>query len=369
MIYLDNAATTLKKPRSVERAMDAALRQLGSPGRGGHRAAMQAAEAAYQCRERAAELFHVADPSHVVFCMNATHALNLAIKSLARADDRVVITGYEHNSVLRPLRALGARVHVAAAPLFDEAAALRAFDRALTPGTRLAVVNHVSNVFGFIQPLSEIAALCRNRGIPLIVDASQSAGILPLDMEALGAAFVAMPGHKSLYGPQGTGLLLCAESGKPLLEGGSGSDSRSDTMPEYLPDRLEAGTHNMPGIAGLCAGLRFVAQQGTTAILTHERALRREAEALLEKQPRLRLYTAEDPERQTGVLALCVRDLDCETAAARLDAQGIAVRAGLHCAPLAHQTAGLSKGALRVSFSVFNTKRDVYRLAEALENL
>ncbi len=366
MIYLDNAATTLQKPANVARAMLSALKNLGSPGRGGHFAAMRAASEAFACRCLAAELFGVADPSSVVFCMNATHALNLAIKSVVRHGDRVVITGYEHNAVLRPLKALDAQIQIARAPLFSPEATLEAFRRLLTPGTRAAVVNHVSNVFGCVQPLEEIAALCREREVPLIVDASQSAGILPLDLGKLGAAFIAMPGHKSLYGPQGTGLLLCACRTSPLLEGGSGSDSENPAMPDYLPDRLEAGTHNMPGIAGLRQGLAFVAQQSAERILQHERSLAVLAVKLLRDHPRLLIYASEDPVLQTGVVSFNVRGMDPEQAADRLSRRGIAVRAGLHCAPLAHETAG-SSGTVRMSFSAFTTRREVLDTVRALQ--
>ena len=368
MIYLDNAATTLQKPPDVARAMHWALKNLGSPGRGGHSAAMRAASEAFACRCLAAKLFGVEDPSSVVFCMNATHALNLAIKSIVRQGDRVVITGFEHNAVLRPLKALGAQIQIARGPLFDPGAALESFRRLLTPGTRAAVVNHVSNVFGFVQPLKEIAALCREREIPLIVDASQSAGILPLDLGKLGAAFIAMPGHKSLYGPQGTGLLLCAHRTSPLLEGGSGSDSKNPAMPDYLPDRLEAGTHNMPGIAGLRQGLAFVAKQGSERILQHERSLAILTVNLLKDHPRLRLYASEIPGRQTGVLSFNVRGMDPEQAADQLSQRGIAVRAGLHCAPLAHETAG-SFGTVRMSFSAFTTKWEVLDAVRVLQEI
>ena len=252
MIYLDSAATTLQKPPEVARASAWAIGHLASPGRGGHRPAMAAADAAFACREEAAALFDVPEPERVVFTFNATHGLNLAIKSLVRPGDTVVVSGYEHNAVTRPLRAIpGVTVRVADSPLFDRAAALEAFRRALTPEVRAAVCTHVSNVFGFILPIEDIAALCRSRGIPLIVDASQSAGCLPISLRQLGAAFIAMPGHKGLYGPQGTGLLLCGGAAEPLLEGGTGSVSLRQEMPDFLPDRLEAGTHNIAGIAGL----------------------------------------------------------------------------------------------------------------------
>lgn len=368
MTYLDAAATTLQKPAAVAQAAARAISVLGSPGRGGHEAAMRAAETAYTCRELAAQLFHVPVPEQVVFCMNATHGLNLAIKSIVRPGDRVAISGYEHNAVLRPLNGLGAELLIAKAPLFCPTESLAAFERVLRPGIRVCIVNHVSNVFGSIQPLSEIAQLCRSRGIPLIVDASQSAGVLDLDLQALGAAFIACPGHKGLYGPQGTGLLLCAHDAKPLLEGGSGSDSQNPLMPDALPDRLEAGTHNMPGIAGLLEGLRFVKRLGTDAILRHERTLREQASAMLAEDPRVRIYRAEKTEAQTGVMSFQVAGMDCEEAARRLSERGFALRAGLHCAPLAHRSVG-SEGTVRMSFSVFNRPREVRRLAAAVRML
>ena len=255
MIYLDSAATSLLKPPSVARAASMAIRTMASPGRGGHSAAMRAADTVFACRAAAAALFHVPEPERVVFTMNATHALDIAIHSLVSPGDPVVISGYEHNSVTRPLYALGAQVRVAASPLFDPAAAVDAFRRAL-PGARAAVCTMVSNVFGYLLPVQEIAELCAAARVPLIVDASQAAGCVALDASALGAAFVAMPGHKGLLGPQGTGILLCFAQPEPLLYGGTGSQSMLQTMPEQLPDRLEAGTHNVPGIAGLLAGIR-----------------------------------------------------------------------------------------------------------------
>ena len=199
MIYLDNAATTLIKPDAVRREMMRAMSCCASPGRGGHRPAMQAAELVFRCREKAAELFHVPAPEQVVFTMNATHALNIAIRSLAAKGSRVLISGYEHNSVTRPLAQICAEIHTARAPLFDPAAQLEAFRQELD-WADLVVCTQVSNVFGYILPVEELAACCRDRGIPLIVDASQAAGILDVNLERLGAKFIAMPGHKGLFG-------------------------------------------------------------------------------------------------------------------------------------------------------------------------
>ena len=260
--------------------MQRAMRTMSSPGRGGYAAARAAEETAFRCRSLAAELFGVPSPEQVVFTSNATHALNIAIRSLVPEGGRVAVSGYEHNAVTRPLHALGARIKVAASPLFDRAALLRAFENSISPELDAVVCTHVSNVFGFVLPIEEIAALCRAEGVPLIVDASQSAGILPFELDTLGAAFIAMPGHKGLYGPQGTGLLLCAHDAAPLLYGGTGSASLEQTMPDFLPDRLEAGTHNMPGIAGLEAGLRFVRER-RERIERHERALIARAAAAL----------------------------------------------------------------------------------------
>ena len=295
MTFLDSAATTLIKPYEVYRAVNMAVRTMASPGRGAYRAAEAAAEAAYECRRCAAELFGVDSPEKVVICFNATHALNIAIKTHIRPGDTAVISGYEHNSVLRPLKAAGARIQTAASPLFDAGAALEAYDRLLRPGVRAAVINHVSNVFGFILPVGEIARLCRERDIPLIIDASQAAGTVETDMTSLGASFIAMPGHKGLYGPQGTWLLLCGGSAEPIIEGGSGSNSRLDEMPEWLPDRLEAGTHNMPGIAGLRAGMEFVKKTGSANILRHERELLKQTAEALRDNERIRMYLSDDP--------------------------------------------------------------------------
>ncbi len=374
MIYLDAAATTFQKPRAVADAAAGAFYRLSSPGRGSYRAAELAAETAFRCRSEAAQLFHVPSEEQVVFTFNATHGLNIAIKSLVSPGDTVVISGYEHNAVVRPLHAIeGVTVKIARGALFDSAAVLREFEARLTPEVSAAVCTHVSNVFGFVLPIGEIAALCRRRGIPLIVDASQSAGILPVDFQEWGAAFVAMPGHKGLYGPQGTGLLLCDHDAVPLMEGGTGSQSRPVEMPDYLPDRLEAGTHNMPGIAGLLEGIRFVRRTGPEAIACHERELIRLAAAGLRDEPWLEVFNGTASGAQSGVLALNVRGEDCEETAAWLARQDIAVRAGLHCAPLAHETAGtVERGAVRVSVSVFNTEREIQyflkKIRELLEN-
>ncbi|NLL45927.1 MAG: aminotransferase class V-fold PLP-dependent enzyme [Clostridiales bacterium] len=368
MIYLDNAATTLHKPYTVSEAAQKAIRRMTTPGRGGHSASMLAAETAYRCRERAASLFGVNSPESIVLTFNATHALNIAIKSLAREGSRVLISGYEHNSVVRPLNTIGARVIVAVSELFEPEDAVRAFERRLG-GAELVVINHTSNVFGYILPVERIAEMCKAARVPLIIDASQSAGVVDIDFERLGADFIAMPGHKGLYGPQGTGILI-ARGGKTLIEGGTGGNSQLPEMPDFLPDRLEAGTHNMPGIAGLEQGLKFVEKVGTKKILAHEKALVRQAADGLGQIAGIRLYKANNEENQTGVLSFNLRDLPSEQVAGALSERNIAVRAGLHCAPLAHRSVGtLSQGTVRMSVSVFNTKFEINRMLNHIEDI
>lgn len=371
MIYLDSAATTLQKPASVSRAVGYAVNHLASPGRGGHAPAMRAADTAFACREAAAELFHVKEPDNVVFTMNATHALNIAIKSIVKPGDTVVISGYEHNAVTRPLAAIpDLDVKIAASDLFDPEDILRAFREMVTGDVSCVICNHVSNVFGYVLPVTEISALCARRGVPFILDASQSAGTLPVYMDQLQAAFVAMPGHKGLYGPQGTGLLLCGHETTPILEGGTGSLSAVQEMPDFLPDRLEAGTHNVTGIAGLLEGIRFVQSRTPEGILNHERLLTAQAAERLSAIPGVEVYAAPRLFCQAGVLSFRVRGMDCEEVGERLGEQGIAVRAGLHCAPLAHRSAGtFDTGTVRCSLSAFNTRREVEQFSDAVARL
>ena len=347
MIYLDNGATSFHKPPQVARAIAWALEHCANPGRGGYGAAMAAAEQVFRTREVAASLFHCR-AEQVVFTSNCTHGLNIAIHSLLKPGDRVVVSGFEHNAVTRPLHALGTQTTVAGRKLFDWENTLTEFDEALKKKPKAAVFTHVSNVFGYILPVEQMAALCRDRGIPFVIDAAQSAGTLDIDMEALGADFIAMPGHKGLLGPQGTGLLLCREGAEPLLRGGTGSDSRNQEMPDFLPDRLEAGTLNVPGIAGLGAGLRYLEKAGTGKLFDREhRQLEKAADGL--EALGFRVFRGE---HQAGTVSF-LPGMDCEEAADLLGRQGIAVRAGLHCAPLAHESAGtLETGTVRVSFGM-----------------
>lgn len=364
MIYLDNAATSFLKPPAVERAVLGAMRRCASPGRGGYEAAMEAADRVFECRSLASELFDC-DAENVVFTSNATHALNLAIKTLVKPGGKAVISGFEHNAVVRPLHALGAEVTVAGRKLFDPADTIASFDRAITPETDAVVCTHVSNVFGYCLPVEEIAALCWQRGVPFILDASQSAGVLPVSLRALGASFVAMPGHKGLYGPQGTGLLLCGRIPKPLIEGGTGSLSRLADMPDFLPDRAEAGTQNVAGICGLAAGMRFVKCIGMERILAHEKRICAMLASALE-DTEAKVYTGEN---QCGVLSVAVSG-DCEDFAQTLAENGIAVRAGLHCAPLAHESAGtIDCGTVRFSPSALTSLRDGEAAARTIRSV
>ncbi len=368
MIYLDSAATTLEKPKTVPAAAAWAMTHMASPGRGGHPASALAADAMYRCRELAAELFGVSDPERVILTSNATHGLNIAIHSLAGPGATVLISGYEHNAVTRPLRArTDIKVKVAAGPLFDSDGVYEAFRRELTTDVSLVICNHVSNVFGFVQPVERIAALCKERHVPLIVDASQSAGVLPVDMERWGAAFVAMPGHKGLYGPQGTGLLLCGADTKPVLFGGTGSLSRRQEMPAFLPDRLEAGTQNVCGAAGLLAGMRFIKEKGISRIHAHEVRLARRMMDRLSTVSGVTVYRGSD---QSGLFSVTVDGMDCEDVGAALARRGVAVRAGLHCSPLAHRTAGTEEsGTVRFSLSAFNTAPQIDRAAEIFRQI
>ena len=370
MIYLDAAATTLEKPPQVRQAMAQAAAELSTPGRGSHPAARRAEETAFRCRAEAAALFGVPSPENVVFTMNATHGLNIAIRSLVVPGSRVVISGYEHNAVCRPLYAIPeVRLTVVDAPPFRREQAAEEFRRAILAGADAVIVNHVSNVFGCVQPLEEIARVCRSQGVPLLVDASQSAGTLPLHLTELGAAFIAMPGHKGLYGPQGTGVLLCCGRAEtaPLIEGGTGSVSIQQEMPDFLPDRLEAGTHNVPGIAGLLAGVRFVRERGLEQICLHERKLALRASEGLRSIPGVSVCARRDLFAQTGVLSFVPEGQDAELVGNALAEAGVAVRAGMHCAPLAHRTAGtLDSGTVRLSFSAFNTPEEVDRFLAVL---
>ena len=369
MIYLDSAATTLQKPAEVATAVARAVGQVASSGRGGYTSSARAGDICFQCREEVASLFHVPEIDHVVFTFNATHGLNIAIKSLVHVGDTVLISGWEHNAVTRPLYGIeGVIVKVATGTLFDREEAIISFETQLTEDVNVVIINHTSNVFGFILPIEEIADICRRRNVPFIIDASQSAGCQHLDFEALGANFIAMPGHKGLFGPQGTGILLCSDVPCTLIEGGTGSESLRQEMPDFLPDRLEAGTQNVHGIAGLLEGVRYVRRHGVEYISAHERGLIRRLGKALGQMDEVEIFLSSDPRYQSGVLSFRVNGWDCETLNGLLDQQGIALRAGLHCSPLAHSSGGtLETGTLRASVSPFNTPREIDQFVRILK--
>ena len=364
MIYLDNGATSFHKPAAVYRAVQRAMHTCANPGRGGYGAAMEATRQVYGCRQMAGALFQC-PPEQVVLTTSCTHGLNIAIRSLVKPGGRVVVSGFEHNAVTRPLHAQGAQIAVAGRKLFDWEDTIRSFRRELDRGAEAAVFTHVSNVFGYILPVGELAKLCRERNIPFILDAAQSAGVLPIDMEALGAEFVAMPGHKGLLGPQGTGLLLCRDSAMPLFQGGTGSESIRQEMPDFLPDRLEAGTLNVPGFAGLAEGIRYVKETGEQAIFRREHEQLQDCVRGLRKLG-MKVFAGE---HQAGTVSF-LPGMDCEAAAQQLAREGIALRAGLHCAPYAHESAGtLETGTLRISFGTDAQKSQTQGLLRAASKL
>jgi len=322
-----------------------AMECCANPGRGGHEASMAASRVVFDCRERAAQMFGC-KPERVVFTSNCTHGLNIAIRSIVNPGARVAVSGFEHNAVMRPLYALGAKIAICGRKLFDRGDALQSFESALKKGVDAVVCTHVSNVFGYILPVEEIGDLCMAYEVPFIVDAAQSAGTLPVRMDRLKAAFVAMPGHKGLLGPQGTGILLCAGDTTPLLYGGTGNHSLEKTMPAALPERLEAGTLNVPGIAGLSAGLAYLHKRGIDNI-HHDECIQARCCIAGLKGLGCTVFSGED---QSGTVSFLPGG-DCEEAAAFLAEKGIAVRPGYHCAPLAHESAGtLDTGTVRISY-------------------
>ena len=361
MIYLDHGATSFPKPVTVLEAVNRALQTCGNPGRGGHCPAMAAAKTVYCCRELAGEMFDCA-PEQVAFTTSCTHGLNIAIQTLVKRGDPVVISGFEHNAVTRTLYGIGAKAEIAGRKLFAPEDTLNCWEDALKRRPKAAIFTHTSNVFGYILPVEEMSALCQRYHVPFIIDAAQSAGMLPVSLEKWGADFIAMPGHKGLLGPMGTGLLLCGKEPVPLLRGGTGSESRSQEMPKDLPERLEAGTLNVPGIAGLAAGMEHVKKMGSDRLLAREVRQKVRCAHALQKLG----YRVFFGEQQTGTLSF-VPPEDCEEFAQRLMKKGVAVRAGLHCAPLAHESVGtLETGTVRVSFGHDANDTQTERLLEAI---
>lgn len=365
MIYLDHAATSFPKPPAVVREVTRCLREYGgNPGRGSHRLAMLAAEKIYECREEIASFFGSPSPENVVFTPNATAAINLAVKGLLRQGDHVLISDLEHNAVRRPICRLEREGRItysvfpsgASDPCATAEQICRGLEERILPNTRMVICAHASNICSAVLPLREIGALCRARGILLVVDASQSAGHFPIRMEELGADVLCAPGHKGLLGPQGSGFLLFGEGiyAEPLLEGGSGVHSLEETMPEESPERYEAGTLSTPAIAGLCEGIRAVRRLSLDAIAEREADRISEIKERLLELPRVRLYA---PHLSGGILLFSVTGIPADAVGEELNRRGICVRSGFHCAPLAHQTLGsFPDGGVRVSVG-YTTKR------------
>lgn len=372
-MYLDNAATSFPKPETVYESVLYAMRDVGaSPGRGGYRRSLEAARIMFQAREAVARLFSISDSSRVIFTHNATGALNLALQGTLVAGDHVITTSMEHNSMLRPLYALrnkGVELSIINADS-NGVVSVEDLRRALQVNTRMIAVSHVSNVCGTIQPIKQISELCREAGVLFLVDAAQSAGCLPIDVENLSIDLLAVPGHKGLLGPSGTGLLYVAPQVrlKPIIQGGTGSHSSAEEQPLVMPDGFEAGTHNIPGIAGLKAGIEFVLERGHLAVYQHEQILLNLAEEALKKIPGVTIYGPKDPAERCSVLSFTASGVDSALLAAELD-QGfdVSVRAGLHCAPLAHRTIGtLPGGTTRLSPGWFTTSEDIALFSNAV---
>ncbi len=372
MIYFDNGATTFPKPEPVRRAMAQALVQYGAnPGRAGHRAAMRTAEAVYRTRCMAADFFGADSPEQVIFTPGCTWSLNTVLRGRLKPGDHVVISCVEHNAVYRPVSALAAEgIHFTAAKIFpgDDARTLESFASCMKSNTRMIVCTHGSNVFGIRLPVEQIGALAHERGAEMVVDGAQSAGVYPYHLKKMPIDFLCCSGHKGLYGPMGTGLLIARAPLRPLILGGTGSRSADANQPEEYPDRLESGTPNVPGILGLAAGIRFVMQKGTARIAAHEERLMHRLRQQLAQLDGVRLY-AEPEVPCFPVLSFNVGDIPSEETAERLDRSGIAVRAGLHCAPLAHRWMGTAEqGTVRISVSAFNRPEEVDYLMTVLKD-
>lgn len=374
MIYLDNAATSFPKPQQVIRAMTDALQNFGAnPGRGGHQLALQAGRTVEKCREAAASLLGVPSPERIIFTRNCTESLNIAIVGMLYKGDEVICSHGEHNAVMRPLERFVSRGEITVKLLRPDNQGLLSPDtlnRAITSRTGLVIVCHASNVTGVIQPVRELGAVCRERGVPFLVDAAQTAGVLNVTLDALNADMIAMPGHKGLLGPHGTGLLALREGidPEPLILGGTGSASESVRQPEMLPDRYESGTLNLPGIAGLLAGIEFVAKQ-REEIHRYETSLNDRLRRQLAQIPGLRILGDEHAPR-VGITAVVPEGGDSAALADALDTTGVAVRGGLHCAPAMHSYLGtMRSGAVRFAPGPFNTEREIDDAAALVSRL
>lgn len=379
MIYLDNAATSFPKPPSVRKAMLKFMKEVGAnPGRSGHLLSIEAARILYEAREALSLCFRVKDPSRIIFTLNATESLNLALKGLLKPCDHVITSSLEHNSVMRPLRDLEKKgIQLSILPCSHEGFLdPQEVEKSIKPHTRIIVLNHASNVTGTLLPIKEVGLISRAHGLLFLVDAAQTAGTYPIDMEREGIDLLAFTGHKSLYGPQGTGGLVIGERVKeaemiPLKQGGTGSRSEFEEQPDFLPDRFESGTPNGVGIAGLLAGVQFVLKKRIEKIRTHEIRLLEKLIEGLKAIPKVRIYGPEKPENRIATLSFNLLGVSPSEVALRLERGfGILCRPGLHCAPSAHRTIGtFPEGTVRLSLSAFNTEEEIDATVTALASI
>jgi len=376
MIYLDNAATSWPKPEKVYIAADETLRRGGSAGRSGHKLSMTAGRTVEEARLLLAQLFAVPQPESIVFTLNATDALNLALKGLLQKGDHVIAGSMEHNSVVRPLETLrlsGVEVtKVAMSPI--SGVDIRDVKAAIKENTKLMVFSHVSNVTGTVNPIADIGKLCHENGILFLVDAAQSAGAIPIDVMKMKIDLLAFPGHKSLLGPAGTGGLYIREGLllKTIREGGTGSFSELITQPEKIPDRYESGTLNTPGIAGLAEGVRFLFEHGIENIQKKEAALTNRFLEGISEIPGITVFGPPPGKMRAGVVSLLINGMEPMQTAIILDnVFNVAVRAGLHCAPDAHRTLGTLEtgGTVRFSIGAFNTDEDIDICLDVLRSI
>ena len=377
MIYLDTAATSLIKPPQVYEWAERAMRTCANPGRSGHRPALEAGRMVYETREKAAAFFGVSDPDRVIFTSNATDSLNLAIQGMVRPGGHVIVTSMEHNSVLRPVQTLADAGEIRMKVVWGDPVGGRVtvedIEAALRPETCLVVCTHASNVTGTRMPAERIAGLCREKGVPFLLDASQTAGAYPIDMEKWGVDLLACPGHKGLLGLPGTGLLCLGPGVRPALlkQGGTGSFSEELRQPELLPDRYESGTLNTVGIASLGAGLDWLTEYGVDRLRLREEQLCARLLAGLNEIPGVRVYGPGDAAQRAAVVLFNIAGLDCSEVSFRLDREyGICTRSGLHCAPLAHQTVrSFPVGGVRMSMGPFTTEEEIDAALTAISAL
>lgn len=378
MIYFDNGATTFPKPQSVVNAVNYAITQIGAnPGRGGHNMAMKASDVLYECRSNAAKLFDIDNPENVIITNNCTTALNTVIKGVLKSGDHTVISSYEHNAVVRPLEFLkskGIEYSIAQVEYGDVEKTIDNFRSSFRENTKLVICTHASNVFGIRLPIERISALCKLNGILFCTDAAQTAGIIPISLKNTDIDYLCTAGHKGLYGPMGTGLLIINSDVIPesLTQGGTGSLSVQINQPEILPDKFESGTHNLLGIAGLNEGIKYVMHKTEQRIFNYEIRLAQNLYDGLAKIDDIELYTKRPNERESvPVISFNLRNIDSETTAQILnDKFNIAVRAGLHCAPLAHECFGtVEKGTVRAVISSFSTMNEVNYLIKSVSQI